>query len=468
MTTEPQDRRRSLPQLDRLLRWPELTDLRESVGEQLLKEAARTVLSSLRDALRQNNTPDLSTAAISHQVRQAATQQLRPHLQTVINGSGVVVHTNLGRSPLADAALSHMHEVAKRYSNLEYDLEKGERGERYVHVESLLTELTGTEAALVVNNNAAAVLLTLSALAQGREAIVSRGELVEIGGSFRIPDVMRHSGVTLVEVGTTNRTHPADYQQAINEQTAMLVQVHTSNFAIVGFKSAVDTKMLADIAHQADIPLVVDAGSGSLVDFAALGIPGEATVRSYIDAGADLVTFSGDKLLGGPQAGIIVGKREYISQLKKHQLLRALRIDKLTLAALEATLLLYRTPERAWQEIPTLRMMTESLSTLTQRGKRLRRTLRAALPATAEVALCQGTSSPGGGTFPLIELPTILVTIQLPGWSAARLDMTLRKSEPAVIGRVYQDTYHLDVRTLRTEEFSQIASLLSRCMEQAP
>ncbi|MFW9603803.1 MAG: L-seryl-tRNA(Sec) selenium transferase, partial [Trichlorobacter sp.] len=216
MTTQPQDRRRSLPQLDRLLRWPELTDLRESVGEQLLKEAGRTVLSSLRDALRQNSAPDLSTAAISHQVRQAVTQQLRPHLQTVINGSGVVVHTNLGRSPLADAALSQMHEIAKRYSNLEYDLEKGERGERYVHVESLLTELTGTEAALVVNNNAAAVLLTLSALAQGGEAIVSRGELVEIGGSFRIPDVMRHSGVTLVEVGTTNRTHPADYHQAIN------------------------------------------------------------------------------------------------------------------------------------------------------------------------------------------------------------------------------------------------------------
>lgn len=468
MTTQPQDRRRSLPQLDRLLRWPELTDLRESVGEQLLKEAGRTVLSSLRDALRQNSAPDLSTAAISHQVRQAVTQQLRPHLQTVINGSGVVVHTNLGRSPLADAALSQMHEIAKRYSNLEYDLEKGERGERYVHVESLLTDLTATEAALVVNNNAAAVLLTLSALAQGREAIVSRGELVEIGGSFRIPDVMRHSGVTLVEVGTTNRTHPADYRQAISEQTAMLVQVHTSNFAIVGFKSAVDTKTLADIAHQADIPLVVDAGSGSLVDFSALGIPGEATVRSYIDAGADLVTFSGDKLLGGPQAGIIVGKREYISQLKKHQLLRALRIDKLTLAALEATLLLYRTPERAWQEIPTLRMMTEALSTLTQRGKRLRRTLRSALPAAAEVTICQGTSSPGGGTFPLIELPTILVTIQLPGWSAARLDTTLRKSEPAVIGRVYQDTYHLDVRTLRTEEFSQIAALLSHCLEQTP
>ncbi len=460
------DIRRSIPQMNKLLAWPELTALQDLFGEHALKQAARNVIDDIRKDLAAGTSPALEQNALVARIHDQLHRAQTPHLHPIINGSGVVVHTNLGRSPLAKSALQHLETIARGYSNLEYDVAAGERGERYVHVEELLTELTGAEAALVVNNNAAAVLLTLSALAAGREAIVSRGELVEIGGAFRIPEVMRQSGVGLVEVGTTNRTHLTDYANAISEQTALLVQVHTSNFAIVGFTSAVSTMQLASLSQKTGVPFVVDAGSGSLVDLAAHGIPGEATVRSYLAAGADLVTFSGDKLLGGPQAGIIVGKSTLITQLKRHQLLRALRIDKLTLAALEATLLLYRTPERAFREIPTLAMLTAPLATLQKKAQRLRRQLSTLLRDTITTTIVTGASSPGGGTFPLIELPTFLVQIKVDGWSAARLETALRQGSPSIVGRVYQDAYHLDVRTLTSDDFPHIAQAivaLTRC-----
>ena len=374
----------------------------------------------------------------------------------------MVVHTNLGRSPLAHAAEAALLETAWGYSNLEFDLEKGERGERYVHVEKLLCELTGAEAALVVNNNAAAVMLALSALAQGSEVVVSRGELVEIGGSFRIPDVMRQSGAILVEVGTTNRTHPRDYINAITEQTGLLLKIHTSNFAVVGFTAEVDVATMSRIGRESGITTLVDAGSGGLIDLSRFGISGEATVQQYLQAGADLITFSGDKLLGGPQAGILVGNKELIDRMKRHQLLRALRIDKLTLAALEATLRLYRDERVALSSIPTLRMLTVTAAELAQKARRMVRRLRTQLPEGYRFIIHAGYSSPGGGSYPLLQLPSSLIEVQTEQISAQQLEGILRSTTPPVIGRIQKDRFLLDVRTLSEEELPLLAKALGQ------
>lgn len=465
---EVTDSRRNIPKMDRLLAWPEVTGLSARFGESAVKQAARKLLDRLRQLLADSENRPPSKGEICQMLEQELVLLNRPSLKRVINGSGVVVHTNLGRSPLPEVAKQALLETAWGYSNLEFNLEQGERGERYSHVERLICELTGAEAAVVVNNNAAAVMLALSSLAKGKDVIVSRGELVEIGGSFRIPDVMAQSGARLQEVGTTNRTHPDDYRAAIAEQTALLLKVHTSNFAVVGFRSEVTTAEMAEIAREAGLPVMVDAGSGCLIDLSRFGISGEPTVQQYLHGGADIVTFSGDKLLGGPQAGLIVGKQELISRMKKNQALRAVRIDKLTLAALEATLRLYRDEAAALEQIPTLRMLTTPFEQIVNRVRRVQRRLRRLLPEQCRLKIVDGYSSPGGGTFPLLQLPSRLVEVELEGVSAARLEKRLRKTDPPVIGRIQKESFLLDIRTIADDEIPLLAAALTQAIEVTP
>ncbi len=371
-------------------------------------------------------------------------------LQPVINASGVVLHTNLGRAPLAQQALERIAATASGYTNLELDLDEGERGSRYAPVVPLLKALTGAEDALVVNNCAAAVLLTLTALAQGREAIVSRGELVEIGGGFRVPDVMKQSGVALVEVGTTNRTRIVDYERALTEQTALLVKVHQSNFAMQGFTEAVTARELADLAHDKGLLAFADLGSGLLNSIEGVpGFPSETTVRSLVNAGIDVVAFSGDKLLGGPQAGIIVGRARALERLKAHPLNRALRIDKLTVAALEATLELHR-DGRAATEVPTHRLVHQSLAELEARARRL-----SALVGDVVHTVLPCVSRVGGGTLPLAELPSMAVSV--PARDADAMHAALRQGAPAVVARVNDGALLFDVRCVRDAEVEPLA-----------
>lgn len=466
MTEQCKDLRSRLPKMDKLLAWPEIQSLTASSNHTILRNTARTALDSLRHSLRHDPETDISRGQIIRLIQEELHRHATASLKRVINGSGVVIHTNLGRSPLPEAAKEALLlNAACGYNNLELNLELGERGERYVHVEKLLCELTGAEAALVVNNNAAAVLLTLSALAANREVVVSRGELVEIGGSFRIPDVMIQSGATLVEVGTTNRTHPKDYHQAITGKTALLLKVHTSNFAIVGFTTETGTAELVAIAREAEIPVMIDAGSGCLVDLTRFGINGETPVPKHIKDGADLVTFSGDKLLGGPQAGIIIGKKKLISQIKCHPLLRALRIDKLSIAALEATLRLYQNEQRAMIQIPTLHMLTIPSGELARKARRILRSLRSLLPSTISLTLRDGVSTPGGGSFPLLKLPTRLIEISLPSTPAHHLETALRSARPPVIGRLQRGCFMLDVRTLCDSDLPLLANSLRQVLE---
>ncbi len=460
------DIRSRLPKMDKVLSWPEIASLQQVTGQMVLKNAVRTVLASLRKNLADDEKYELSTQYITQLIQQQIATDETPSLRRVINGSGVVVHTNLGRSPLADAAKAAILDTAWGYSNLEFDLERGERGERYVHADRLLCELTGAEAALVVNNNASAVMLALSCIASGREVIVSRGELVEIGGSFRIPDVMRQSGATLIEAGTTNRTHPKDYINAITEQTALLLKVHTSNFAVVGFTAEVGTEEMARIGKKSGIPVMVDAGSGCLVDLSRYGISGEATVQQYLQAGADIVTFSGDKLLGGPQSGLIVGRKHLIEKMKHHQLLRALRIDKLTLAALEATLRIYRDERKAVTEIPTLNMLTISQEQLSGKARSMMRRLKELLPTGFSLSLKDGFSSPGGGSFPLLKLPTFVIEVAIEGMTPNQMELLLRKTTPPVVGRLQKDRFMLDVRTLNNNDIPLLASALLQLTEK--
>lgn len=439
---------RQIPKVDRVLAWGRMSSLTTSHPRPELLAAIRTVLDRLRAAVRSGAPCDLSEEGIAALVSAELDHRGTPSLRDVVNASGVVIHTNLGRSPLAEVAEEAIQRASRGYSTLEFDLSTGERGTRYAHVEGLICELTGAEAALVVNNNAAAVLLALSSLAQGREVIVSRGELVEIGGSFRIPEVMLQSGAHLVEVGATNRTHPRDYRAAINDATALLLKVHTSNFAVVGFTAEVTVEEMSSLGREAGVPVMVDAGSGCLIDLAAYGIAGESTVRRYLAAGADVVTFSGDKLLGGPQAGIIAGRRELVAPMKRHPLLRALRMDKLSLAALEATLRLYRDERRAICEIPTLRMLTATPADLSRRADRIIGMLRRRLPKAVTLVKQRGESSAGGGSFPLLRLPTSLIEVRIGGASAQQVEQSLRQASTPVVGRIHRDRFLLDVRTI--------------------
>jgi L-seryl-tRNA(Ser) seleniumtransferase len=453
---------KEIPKVDRILGWPEISGLLEKHPRPEVLAAIRTVLDQLREqVMDRGGSAQLEPGRICARVFSELASRIRPSLQPVINGTGVVVHTNLGRSPLADEAEEAIQRVSAGYSNLEFDLESGERGSRYAHVEGLICELTGAEAALVVNNNAAAVILALSALAQGSEVIVSRGELVEIGGSFRIPDVMRQSGAKLVEVGTTNRTHLRDFQAALTEATALLLKVHTSNFAIVGFTAEVSLAEMSSLGQTSALPVMLDAGSGCLIDLSPYGIPGEPTVRQYLAAGADVVTFSGDKLLGGPQAGLIAGARRFIEPMKRHPLLRALRMDKLSLASLEATLRLYRDPRRALAAIPTLHMLTMTAEDLSRRAGVIVRRLRRTLPDPVTLVRHPGESSAGGGSFPLLQLPTTLIEVRITGHSPEQIEAALRRSSTPVIGRIHRDRYLLDVRTVLDRDLPALAQSLS-------
>lgn len=391
---------------------------------------------------------------------------LRPRLRPVINATGVVVHTNMGRSVLAPEACEAVLRAAQGYSTLELDLSTGGRGSRHALVEELICRLTGAEAAMTVNNNAAAVLLVLDTFCRGGEVIVSRGELVEIGGSFRIPEVMAKSGASLREVGATNRTHLRDYAAAITEQTRALMRVHTSNYRIVGFHSAVPLEELAALARQHDLPVFEDLGSGSLTDFSACGLPNEPTVPSVLAAGADIVTFSGDKVLGGPQAGIIAGSRERIAALKANQLTRALRCDKLTLAALEATLRLYCEPELARERIPTLRMIFLPAETLARTARRLAARLRRELGDACRIRLREDVSRVGGGAFPQYDLPTTLVCLEPAVCSAVELRRRLLDGDPPLVGRMDEQGFCLDPRTLCDHDHARVAALLRAALTE--
>lgn len=456
-----QDRLKRIPKVDKTLEWPEIAALAEQHPRPEILAAVRSGLDNLRNLIRAGVIDTLPGREETVRfIASELTRRSSRSLQNVINGTGIVIHTNLGRSPLAPAAEAAIHAVAHGYSNLEYNLDDGGRGSRNAHVEGLLCELTGAEAALVVNNNAAAVMLALSSLAAGREVIISRGELVEIGGSFRIPDVMRQSGATLVEVGTTNRTHVSDFKQAVSAATALLLKVHPSNFSIAGFTAEVSVAGMAALGREADVPFMLDAGSGCLIDLSPFGIAGEPTIRRSLADGASVVTFSGDKLLGGPQAGMIAGKRELLEPMKRNPLLRAFRLDKLSLAALEATLRLYRDERAALREIPVLRMLTTPGRELSQRAGLIIRRLRRVLPDSLTLSKREGESSAGGGSFPLLQLPTTLIEIRMHGFSPSEIESALRRTSPPVIGRIHQDRFLLDVRTLLDGDIAALADAL--------
>jgi L-seryl-tRNA(Ser) seleniumtransferase len=437
----PKDRRRSLPSVDRLLAHAALQRAVAQHGRDLAVETARAALADVRAAIQNGaETPDL--AALAAEIARRLAVLARGTLYPVINATGVIIHTNLGRAPLSAAARAAMDAVAAGYSTLEYDLEAGERGSRYLHAEKLLCQLTGAEAALAVNNNAGAVFLALTALAQGRDVVISRGQLVEIGGGFRIPDVMRQSGARLVEVGTTNRTHLRDYTAALSTDTALLLRVHSSNFKQIGFVSEVPLAELVELAHKAGIPVLDDLGSGSLLDTSRYGLAAEPMVQESVAAGADLVTFSGDKLLGGPQAGLIVGREALVAQLRHHPLARALRVDKSTLAALQATLLHYLRGE-AEREVPVWRMISMPITALEARAAAWAAELCAhGVSATVAAA----TSTVGGGSLPGEVLPTRALALAHP--TPDRLAAALRQSNPPVIGRIAEDRLLLDPRTV--------------------
>ncbi len=453
---------KNIPKVDKILEWPELKVVFALYPRPVIVDAVRSVLESLRNEIKSGELPggSLDQSSISERIIDSLRSLAASSLKRVINGTGVVIHTNLGRSLLPETVREKLLEAAFSYTNLEFDISSGERGSRYSHVEPILCRLTGAEAALVVNNNAAAVLLALSALARGKEVVVSRGELVEIGGSFRIPDIMRQSGAILKEVGTTNRTHPSDYRGAIGPDTGLLLKVHPSNYAIVGFTSELTAAELVGIGREADIPVMADMGSGNLFDLSTAGIPGEPMVQDFVKAGVDVVTFSGDKLLGGPQAGIIVGRRSHLAILKKHPLLRALRIDKLTLAALEETLRLYLDERQVLQHVPTIRMLAQSTDSLAARGRKVVRMMRRALPGTTKISLVDGSSQAGGGSLPLLELPTKLLSISLNGISSVRLEEHFRNYPVPILGRVRQETFLLDLRTILDPDIPVIVSAL--------
>ncbi|MGO0122295.1 L-seryl-tRNA(Sec) selenium transferase [Desulfothermobacter acidiphilus] len=438
---------RQLPAMDELLRHPEVAELIASHSRGMVRYAARKVMDRLREELLRGDRSQVDLPTILSYLR----QELRPRLRRVINATGVVLHTNLGRALLSARAREAVLQAMTHYTNLEFNLLSGKRGERYSLVEELLCLLAGAEAAMVVNNNAAAVLLALNTLAAGREVVVSRGQLIEIGGSFRIPDVMRQSGATLVEVGTTNKTHRRDYREAITERTALILHVHMSNYRIVGFTSEVPVPELVALAREHALPVMSDLGSGSLVDFSRFGFPYEPTVQETVAAGVDVVTFSGDKLLGGPQAGIVVGKRDYVERMKRNPLNRALRIDKMTLAALEATLQEYLEEEEALERIPTLRMLLCSLEELRTRAERVAHELEGL--EGIEVRLAEGFSQVGGGALPTAQLPTWLVEVRLASWGESALLKALRRADPPVVARAEKGWVLLDPRTLAEEDF---------------
>jgi L-seryl-tRNA(Ser) seleniumtransferase len=444
---------RYLPAVDELLRQKVISDAVETYPRTLVVRAIRNVLDRNRQAILKGEVAlepeEFDQANLVNEIFEELEHLASFTLRRVVNGTGIIIHTNLGRSLLCQDALDRLQLIGSGYSNLEYDLAAGKRGSRYVHAEAILCEITGAEGALVVNNNAGAVVLVLNTLAQGREVVVSRGQLVEIGGSFRVPDIMARSGALLREVGCTNRTHPNDYEGAIGPETALLLDVHASNYQIIGFTAEVGLGELVELGRRHAVPVMQDLGSGCFVDLTRFGLQGEPLVQDSVRSGADVITFSGDKLLGGTQAGIILGRKELIARLKKNPLTRALRVDKLTLAALEATLRLYRDEDTAIQAIPTLRMIATDLKTLEDRARGLVEALRANMAESIGVEIMDGSSMVGGGALPVQNLPTKLVAMSSKEMSAARLEVRFRGYMTPIIGRVEQELFLLDVRTLQ-------------------
>jgi len=460
-----------LPAVDELLRKTEMRPLLKHYPRNLVVESVRLELENIKkQVVAENLQVDefFSLPVFFAHLTETLKIQLAPRLKRVINATGVVIHTNLGRSPLPIAVLEQTNAIACRYSNLEYDLESGRRGIRYDNVEALLCRLTGAEAAMVVNNNAGAVLLVLSALAAGREVIISRGEMIEIGGAFRIPEVIVQGGAILREVGTTNRTHPVDYERAINDETALILKVHTSNYRVSGFTSAVDTVELVKLAEQFSLPVIEDLGSGCIMDLSVYGVGGEPTVRQVVKTGVGVVTFSGDKLVGGPQAGIVVGRRDLIEQVKRHPLNRALRIDKLTLAFLEEVLKCYFDEEKAVSSLPTLVMLTMSLAQLRRRANRLKGQIQRQLGNMSGISLTvrEGISRAGGGALPMVEIPTWLVALQVHNYSASALERFLRSRSLPIIARILDAQLVFDPRTLFPDDGLEIAMACAEFLKQ--
>jgi len=453
------------PSVDRISQYAAIATLTQSYGRTAVMDAIRAVLAKHRADRDAFGEHPFGEPQICDAVRSWLMERSTLSLRRLFNLTGTVLHTNLGRARLSQAAIDHAIMAMGEACNLEFDLETGQRGERDSLVEALLTELTGAEAATVVNNNAAAVLLTLAGVAQKRQVVVSRGELIEIGGSFRIPDVMRSANVRLVEVGTTNRTHRSDYAQAIGPSTAALMKVHASNYVIQGFTAAVSEAEMADVAHEHGLPLIVDLGAGSLIDLSVYGLPKEPIVADIIAAGADLVTFSGDKLLGGPQAGLIVGKKALIDRINRHPLKRALRVSKLTLAALEATLMAYRYPERLTQDLPTLRLLTRPIADIEVMAKRVQPHMALALGPDWQVTIQPVFSQVGSGSLPIDVIPSMALVCtyaqKKSGSALKALTARLRQLSIPIIGRVSDNSLVLDLRCLEDEAdfLAQLQSL---------
>jgi len=452
---------KNIPKVDKLMEAliPEFTECPRAV----IVKTIQSVLQELREGIIKGVKceKDVSENAVIANISSALFKTMQPNLRPLINASGVVVHTNLGRSILAEPAITHMLDVASHYSNLEYDLETGKRGQRYRLVESLICELTGAEAATVVNNNAGAVLITLQTIASDKEVIVSRGELIEIGGSFRIPDIMAMSGAKLVEVGTTNRTHFRDYENAITPNTGLLLKVHPSNYEIMGFTASVPLKKMVSLGQSLSLPVMYDMGSGNLVDLSIKGLANEPVVPEIMATGVDIATFSGDKLLGGPQSGIIVGRKTIIDSIKKNPMARALRIDKLTLAALEATLRLYQDPQTVFDHVPTLRMIARPLSEIQACAEKIYAGIHHK-EANFEISIIEAHSKVGGGALPLQTLPTFCIAITSQTISCNKMDQYFRMQHPPVIGRIENDRYLWDCRTVLDTDVPVLGKILKQ------
>ena len=446
-----------IPSLDRLLRAPSLQQLLARTGRQLVLDEARAELNQLRQQFGQGRSDDVNLDALTRRIEARVGAALQMSLLPVFNLTGTILHTNLGRAPLAEEAIEAMASVARGATNLEFDLANGRRGDRDDHVEDWLCRLTGAEAATVVNNNAAAVLLMLNSLASRREVPVSRGELIEIGGAFRMPEIMRRAGCRLVEVGTTNRTHLRDFADAMTSRTGALMKVHTSNYVVQGFTAEVSDQDLAALAHQHRLPYIVDLGAGALIDMAALGLPHETTVAETLAQGADLVSFSGDKLLGGPQAGLIAGRADLIAKLKRNPMKRALRVDKMTMAALAATLRLYAHPETLQARLPALRLLTRPLAEIQAMADRLGPALDASLGDLSQVEIVACTGQIGSGSLPVESLDSVALAItpktgrRGTGGALKRLAAAFRALPIPVLGRITEGALHFDLRCLEDE-----------------
>lgn len=450
---------RQIPKVDECLLAVSSDEACVHIPAGLIKKSVRETLEKMRQQILQGRDVTaqmLELPVLLESIKAELFRLHKPQFRWVINGTGVIIHTNLGRSVLPETTMQMLHKAGGRYSNLEFNLETGKRGSRYTLVEDLLCELTGAEAALVVNNNAAAVLIVLETLAKGREVIVSRGQLVEIGGSFRIPDVMARSGARLVEVGATNRTHVRDYRAAITEETSLLLKVHCSNYRIIGFTSEVTNHELVQLGQKYSVPVVEDLGSGCLVDLSPFGLEKEPTVQDVVKSGVDVVTFSGDKLLGGPQAGIILGKRDIINRIKNNPVNRAIRIDKFTLAGLESILRLYRDPSTVFDTVPTLAMISASVELVNRRALRLVRRLRKSIGTRCALTVVDIMSRVGGGAMPEQNLASRAVALQPKETGVSQLELVLRTLDIPIIGRIEDNQLLLDMRTIADDELKII------------